>query len=85
MERSRKTPVPTYHAFNHPYCIKAERKGEMKGRLSLITHSEKILIAVKLFNLIESILYLPVGLLVVSATIVGEKSVVGTSHRSVRM
>ena len=84
MERSRETPVPTYAALNHPYCIKAERKGEMKGRLSWITHSEKILIAMKLFNLIESILYLPVGSLVVSTTIVGEKSVVGTSHRSVR-
>ena len=36
--------------------------------------------AMKLFNLIESILYLPVGSLVVSATIVGEESVAGTSH-----
>ena len=42
MERSRETPVPTYDAENHPYCIKTERKGERKGRLSLITHSEKI-------------------------------------------
>ena len=41
MKRSQKTPVPTYDALNNPYCIKAERKGERKGRLSLITHSAK--------------------------------------------